>query len=126
MNAKSADKDTQDLAADRTDWAADRTLLANERTFAGWMRTGMASIAIALALRALFGEIDPTWLAKSAATLFIVIAVFIFWSARERSCMTYARFTENDVSAQGAGRMTFMAVLLSAGAIATGVILWLL
>ena len=126
MNANSAGKDSQDLAVDRTDWAEDRTLLANERTFAGWMRTGMACIGIALALRAVFGDFDPTWLAKSAATLFIVIAVFIFWSARERSCMTYARFTENEISAQGSGRMTFMAILLSAGAIATGVILWLI
>ena len=35
-----------DLAQDRTDLAEDRTVLAHERSFAGWVRTGMASVGI--------------------------------------------------------------------------------
>ena len=46
---------SNDLAENRTDWAEDRTILANERTFAGWMRTGMASLAVAIGLKAVFG-----------------------------------------------------------------------
>ena len=54
---------SEELARDRTDLAEDRTILANERTFAGWMRTGLATIGIALGFQALFGRVDPTWAA---------------------------------------------------------------
>lgn len=126
MNAKSDNKDSQDLAVDRTDWAEDRTLLANERTFAGWMRTGMACVGLALGMKAVFGAFEPTWIAKMGASVFIAVALFIFWSAQQRSCKAQRRFTENDVAAQSTSRMTFMAVFLSAGALLTGIILWLL
>ncbi|MEY8838652.1 DUF202 domain-containing protein, partial [Cribrihabitans sp. XS_ASV171] len=43
--------DKTDMAESRTDWAEDRTLLANERTYAGWLRTGMAAVALALGTR---------------------------------------------------------------------------
>jgi hypothetical protein len=45
VDPKSADK--TELAEERTDWAEDRTILASERTFAGWVRTGLASLAVA-------------------------------------------------------------------------------
>ncbi|MDF1729557.1 MAG: DUF202 domain-containing protein, partial [Sulfitobacter sp.] len=48
------DENKNELAEDRTDWAEDRTILANERTFAGWMRTGMASLAVAIGLKAVY------------------------------------------------------------------------
>ena len=55
---KDAAEAKTEWAEDRTDWAEDRTILANERTFAGWMRTGMAAIAIAVGLKAVFNDAD--------------------------------------------------------------------
>ncbi len=120
-----ADK-KQEWAGERTDWAEDRTSLANERTFAAWMRTGMASVAVAIGLKAVFGAFEPTWAAKAVATLFIVVALVIFWAARRQACETYDRLSAQDVSRQGGGKMTLMAVMLSLAATATGAILWLL
>jgi putative membrane protein len=116
----------QELAETRTDWAEDRTNLANERTFAGWMRTGMASVAVAIGLKAVFGDFDPTWAAKAVATLFIAVALVIFWAARQQACSTLGRLSAQDVSRQGGGKISLIAVMLSLGASATGVILWLL
>ena len=119
-------KSSNELAEDRTDWAEDRTLLASERTFAGWMRTGMASIGIALGLRALFGDIEPFWLAKSVASIFILLAIGIFWSARQNACKAHARLDEHQSEAHSTSRMTLLASIMSFGAVLTGVCLWLL
>jgi putative membrane protein len=75
----SSSQSKNDLAQDRTDWAEDRTVLANERTFAGWMRTGMASLAIAIGLQAVFGVTEPTWIAKSVASIFVILSIVVFW-----------------------------------------------
>lgn len=113
-------------AEDRTDWAEDRTLLANERTFAGWMRTGMGALAVAIGLKAVFGDFDPTWLAKAVASIFILIALLIFAAAAHEARKAQRRITSHDAEAQGARRMLILALLLSLGGLATGAILWLL
>ena len=113
-------------AESRTDWAEDRTLQANERTFAGWMRTGMAALGVAIGLKAVFGDFSPTWLAKAVASIFIVIAVVIFGAATHETRKAQRRISSHVAEAQGARRMLILAVLLSLGAIATGAILWLL
>ena len=117
---------SNDLAEERTDWAEDHTILANERTFAGWMRTGMAAVALAVGLRAVFGSFEPTWLAKSVATVFIVLAVFIFWAAQSSAAQTLSRLNDNQAHAQPLRRMQVIAVILAIGALATGGILWAL
>lgn len=119
-------EDRTDWAEDRTDWAEDRTILANERTFAGWMRTGMAAIGVALGLKAVFGDFEPTWLAKAGATLFIVVAILIFWAARQSSCRTQNWMNDHAVERQSATRTTIIATILSIGAVLTGTILWYL
>ena len=118
--------DSTELAKDRTDWAEDRTLLANERTFAGWMRTGMAAVALALGLKAVFGEFEPTWAAKVVASIFIVVAVLIFLAAAQQSHKAQVRIHEHDTEAQPARRMLIAAGILTVGALATGGILWAL
>lgn len=118
--------DKKDLAQDRTEWAEDRTILANERSFAGWMRTGMASVALALGLRALFRPFDPAWMPKLVAEVFIVIAILIFWAARQNAAKTQARMSEHETESQSVRRMTLLASLLTLGAALTGVILWFL
>ncbi len=113
-----------EMAQDRTDWAEDRTMLANERTFAGWMRTGMASVALALGLRAVFGDFEPTWGAKSVATVFLIAAVAIFWSARNQACATYANLQDRAITLQGANRFTLLAVVFTIATGCVGGILW--
>ena len=118
--------DSTEMAQDRTNWAEDRTILANERTFAGWMRTGMACVALALGLRAVFGDFEPTWLPRLVAMGFIAIAIFIFWAARNRSCQTTRRMDDHSTSPQGTRNMTIIAGVLTSGAVATGAVLWFL
>lgn len=114
------------LAQDRTDWAEDRTVLANERTFAGWMRTGMGAIAVAVGLKAVFGEFEPTWLAKMGATLFLVIALLIFWSAQQKARETDQRLSEHDTESHPKQHFLLLAALFSVGTVFVGYILWML
>ncbi|MEJ6404474.1 YidH family protein [Yoonia sp. 2307UL14-13] len=125
MNDKnSLAEDRTDWAEDRTDWAEDRTILANERTFAGWMRTGMACLGLALGLKAVFNGFSPTWVPKVVANVFVLLAIFIFWAARNKSCQTQRRMNDHATNAQSSTNMTIIATVLTCGAIATGAILW--
>lgn len=117
---------SNELAQDRTDWAEDRTILANERTFAGWMRTGMASVALAVGLRAVFGEFEPTWVAKAIATVFIVTAIYIFWAAQASACQTLQRLDDNEAHAQPMSRMRVLAMVFACAAAGVGAVLWAL
>ncbi|HBR36988.1 MAG TPA: DUF202 domain-containing protein [Sulfitobacter pontiacus] len=117
---------SNELAENRTDWAEDRTILANERTFAGWMRTGMASLAVAIGLKAVFGDFDPTWAAKAVATIFVVAAVYIFWAAHDAATKTLDRLNDHHANAQPNARMKTLAVIFSFASVAVGGILWML
>lgn len=118
-----AEKDERTgLAEERTDWAEDRTLMANERTFAGWMRTGLASVGIGLGFNALFGKLDPAWVAKGIATLFILIGIFIFWGAQRNARAVQKRMDSHDAAPIRvsnmkliAASMAFASVCLAAG-----------
>ncbi len=116
--------DSNELAETRTDWAEDRTILANERTFAGWMRTGMACLGVALGLKAVFSGFSPTWVPKLVANVFVIVAIFIFWSARNKSCQTLRRMQDHATTPQPTTNMTLIAVVMTVGAVATGAILW--
>ncbi len=115
-----------DLADTRTAWAEDRTMLANERTFAGWMRTGMACIALALGLKAVFKDTNHPLIAKGVSEVFILVAILIFWAAVTKCRDTQKRMDSHDIQAQSHSRMTVLASILTVGAVATGVILLLL
>ncbi|MCL3880970.1 DUF202 domain-containing protein [Marivita sp. GX14005] len=119
-------EDRTDYAENRTEWAEDRTVLANERTFAGWMRTGMASVAIALGLKALFGPYEPTWVPKAVATVFIVAALLIYVSAWRQANRTRESLSTHDANGQSRHHITVITVVFSLGTVATGIILWLL
>ncbi len=123
---KPSDQDATELADTRTDWAEDRTILANERTFGGWMRTGMAAVAVALGLNVVFKDTDHLIFAKAVAEIFVFAAVVIFWTTALRCRHTLERMKGHDVQAQSRKQMTFLAFILAFGAVATGVILWLL
>lgn len=119
-------ENSQPPAEQRTDWAEDRTVLANERTFASWMRTGMACIGVALGLKAVFGATDHPIIAKLVAELFIVTALLIFASAARRGYLAQARIDDHDTKSQSEWSMLVIAAFMMLGAVAAGVILWLL
>ncbi len=123
---KDLSEERTELAESRTDWAEDRTILANERTFAGWMRTGMASLAVAIGLKAVFGDFSPTWIAKAAATIFVVCAIAIFVAAAQRSQKTQVRIDSHSTDPQPSRRMMIIAGVFVFGSLAIGAILWLL
>ncbi|WP_099824024.1 YidH family protein [Oceaniglobus indicus] len=122
----SQNPDSDELADTRTAWAEDRTVLANERTFAGWMRTGMACVALALGLKAVFKDTSYPLIAKGVAEIFIIAALLIFWSAVRNCRLARERMDDHDVSGHSPRHMIVLASVLSVGAVATGIILWLL
>ncbi|UYV37550.1 DUF202 domain-containing protein [Rhodobacteraceae bacterium D3-12] len=124
--ADTSQMDSDEKSEVRTEWSEDRTIMANERTFASWAGAGMGAIGVAIGLQAVFGETDPTWLAKTVATLFLLVAIAVFWSARTKACATYTRLTEHDAEARSTRDFNTITIMLILGAIGVGVILWLI
>ena len=118
--------DSTDLAAERTDWAEDRTVLANERTFAGWMRTGMAALAIAIGMHAVFGATEPTWLAKGTASLFVTIAIGIFAAAWRQSGTLLKRLDSHAAEPVAHRYLSLIAMALIGASLCALAVLWLL
>lgn len=112
------------LAEDRTNLAEDRTLLANERTFSGWARTAMASIGVGIGLNALFRPVEPTWVAKAIATVFILLGIFLVATAERRACTVQGRLTAHKVSDLPVANFRVMAVAIGIGAATLIVAIW--
>ncbi len=121
-----ADAKKRELARERTDFAEDRTVLAKERTFAGWLRTGYAGIGIGLAFNALFGRVEPGWIAKLIATVFLLIAVMIFVGAERRSAAVFDRLHSHNVKSEKANNMRIITVASIAATLALIAAIWLL
>lgn len=117
-------EDRTDLAEDRTDFAEDRTILANERTFAGWMRTGLASAGIGLGFQAIFRAVEPTWLAKLGASLFILIAVAVFYLAYRKACNLVRRVEAHNAEPVGHIAYRTITLLFIFGSLSLGALLW--
>lgn len=113
-----------DLAEDRTDLAEDRTLLANERTFSGWGRTALASIGVAIGLHALFKPVEPSWVAKAIASLFLLLAAFLAAAAERRASAVQARLDAHQVTPLSTAVFRVMAAGIVLGAAALIVTLW--
>lgn len=124
MTNRKEPADKNALAEDRTDLAEDRTLLANERTFSGWARTAMASIGIGIGFNALFAKVEPSWVAKAIATMFLLLAVFLVVTAERRACGVHARLSPHTISNVATINFKVIAVAISVGAIALGVAIW--
>ncbi len=124
MSERENGGDRNAMAEDRTDMAEDRTLLANERTFAGWARTAFASLGIGLGFQALFREVEPTWVAKSIATLFILLSIYIIWKAERRASAVVERMTAHDVEILKGVSFRVMAAVASVGGVLLIAALW--
>ncbi|MCV0397772.1 MAG: DUF202 domain-containing protein [Rhizobiaceae bacterium] len=117
--------DRDGLAEDRTKWAEDRTILANERTFASWARTGLASLGVALGFQALFRSVEPTWLAKCGASVFVALAIVIFWAASASARKVLHRLDSHDASPTSRKRLFVVTLAATVGSVALLIALWL-
>lgn len=120
------DETSNALAIDRTDMAEDRTIMAVERTFAGWIRTAFASIGIGLGFRALFGELQPPWLAKGIASMFILFAIFLSIEAERRACASFERMKAHAVDQPDLPKLKWLAYGVAFGAAVLIAGLWIL
>ncbi|MFT7106452.1 MAG: putative membrane protein [Yoonia sp.] len=117
ISARMSEENKQ--AQKRTEWAEDRTIMDNVRAFSNWMGTGLGAIG----LKAVFDAFDPTWAAKLVATIFLGVAIAIFWSARNQACQTFARLSERNIEATPSRNYTRLAATMNFAAVATDVIL---
>lgn len=120
------DEAKKELARARTDLSEDRTVLANERTFAGWLRTGFAAVGIALAFNALFVRLEPPWVPKAVATVFLGIAILIFVAAERRACHVLGRLHAHKVETVRTGSIRLITWLTVAATAALIAGIWLL
>jgi putative membrane protein len=116
----------RELARERTEFAEDRTILAHERSYAGWVRTGMASVGIGLGFNALFGSLHPDWVGKAIATVFLLVAVYVFLSAERRARSMLRRLEGYNVSAIKPMRIRLLSWLLTLTTLSLVGALWLL
>ena len=114
----------EELSERRTEFAEDRTVLANERTFASWFRTGFASVAIGLGFQALFLKMEPPWVPKSIATLFLLLAIFLFVAAERRACKVLERLRTHEVKGFNNRRLRLMVIIASVGVLALIAAMW--
>ena len=117
--------DKTQLAEDRTELAEDRTILANERTFAGWMRTGFASVGVGLGFQALFAQMQPAWIPKAIATAFLLVAIAIFISAERRACWIVGHLRTHKVETVRSRNLRIMTFVIVAAITALIAALWL-
>lgn len=115
-----------EFAEARTDLAEDRTLLANERTFSGWTRTALATVGVGLGFEVLFRELQPLWVPKAIATLFVALGILIIFMAERRASAVRERLSAHQVRSLRALNLKMIALIYTAGAVALVVALWIL
>lgn len=115
-----------DTDASRTDLAEDRTVLANERTFAGWMRTSMACVAVAVGMPALFREFEPNWVLKVAGTILIVAAIFLILLAWRRAQHVLSRLSTHTIDSMPSTPIGAISAGLIVAYMIFGLALWFL
>lgn len=120
----SGQQQSRDEAGQRTDLAEDRTLLATERTYASWMRTGMASVAVALGFRALVRDFEPDWVARLVAIVFALTGAAIIWFAFRRACSVASELNSHEIRSMPLSRMRWLNYVLVAAALAVAAVLW--
>ena len=118
--------ETEQTEDHRTDWAQDRTIMANERTFNSWMGLGLGAVGVAIALKAVFGAFEPTWAAKAVASMFLGIAIAIYWIAKRQARKTQDRLTSYDAEPVPSKHFTRLAAIMTLATLAVGGVLWAL
>ena len=106
--------------------AEDRTLLAGERTFAGWARTSLGCIAVGVGVHAWFFKLQPAWVPRAIASLFLLLAAVIVWLAARRAAAVVRRLRPHVVVSARRVNLTLIAGAISLGAAALAVAVWVL
>ena len=109
-----------------TELAEDRTLLASERTFASWTRTSLGCIAVGVGFHALFSTLNPPWVPKAIASLFLLLAAVIVWLAARRATAVARRLDPHVVVSAQRVNLDLIASAVSLGAAALALAVWLL
>ena len=120
------DKSTNGLAEERTDLAEDRTLMAVERTMASWTSASFAAIGVGLGLRALFGKVEPAWIPRLVASLFLVLAIVMVISAERRMCHAITKLSSHEVVPPSRNGLRISAYGVAGGATILIAAIWLL
>ena len=126
MPKSSSNEDSNELAEERTHLAEDRNIMAMERTFAGWMRTAFAAIGIGLAFRAVFGEFDPSWLARAIATAFILLGSIVAFTAERRARKTLNRLKAHHLEEPEIPSLAWIGRGVAFGGLLLAIALWVL
>lgn len=106
--------------------AEDRTVMANERTFAGWTRTGVSMVGLALGTHYVLGQTEPAWLAKMPAMGLILLSLFVYWAAWQKSRKTFNRLREHATQSLGEHEITTTAVGLAIVSTLIGGLIWMI
>lgn len=114
------------LARERTDLAEDRNIMSVERTFAGWIRTSFAAIGIGLAFRAVFGDLEPWWLARAIATVFIVAGALLALVVERRTSATLKRLHPHMLDSESPLLFRLLAYAVIFGSVVLIAGLWIL
>ena len=61
-----------------------------------------------------FGEFEPTWAAKGAASLFLLVAIAIYWTAQQKAQATHRRLSSSSVEAVPRSNFRWIAAALTA------------
>lgn len=115
-----------ELADDRTSLASDRTMLASERTLAAWWRTVIASLAAAVAFAKIYGEVEPVWAVRAAATLPVALALVVLFVAARRYTATARRIESECVERVPRAELWLGTALLFLLCFAAGWAVWAL
>ncbi len=115
-----------DFSEYRTDFAEDRTLMANERTFAGWLRTGLASVGIGIGFNALFSKMEPDWLPRAIATCFIIAGLMIFYLAERNASAVLKRLDMHSIKPLNRMNLRLVAGVMALGSLSLLFGLWFL
>jgi len=115
-----------DEKEETTRLAEDRTILANERTFSSRMGLALGNLALAVGLQAVFGETEPTWIAKLTASVFIGIAIFVAITGYQNSKKMLQRLNTYRSEPASTRGMLVVSTFIGLGAFAIGIILWMI
>ena len=110
----------------RMDLAEDRTILASERTFAAWLRTALGCMALGIGSHALFNQMQPDWVPRLIATLFLLLAAAIAWLAVRRAAAVMRRLSPHVVASARKVNLELIASAISLCAAALSLAIWLL
>ena len=86
----------------------------------------MASVGIGLGFNALFRSLEPVWMPKAIATVFLLVAIFIFVSAERRACVMINRLEPHKVLALKPIRIRLLGWALIMATLALAAAIWLL